>query len=106
STRPNPAPYPPIVGGRGRGDTPNSSDGVVAYWSSHLTGAQSELVVPGPHGSFALPQTVSELKRILPLNLAAVSAPHRNTISKSQRSAAGSSRERAGRSEARAADRR
>jgi hypothetical protein len=65
-----------------------------------LDNAQSELIVPGPHGSFALPQTVSEFKRILRLNLAAVSAPHRNTISKSQRSAAGSSRERAGRSEA------
>jgi hypothetical protein len=27
--------------------------------------AKSELIVPGPHGSFALPQTVSELKRVL-----------------------------------------
>ena len=89
-TLPIHAPYHTIVGDRGRGDTPNSSDGVVAYWSSHLTGAQSELIVPGPHGSFALPQTVSELKRILRLNLAAVSAPHRNTMPKSQRSAAGS----------------
>jgi len=45
---------------------------VVAYWSSHLAGAQSELIVPGSHGSFALPQTVSELKRILRLNLSAL----------------------------------
>jgi len=66
------APYHSIVGDRGRGDTPNSSDGVVAYWSSHLAGAQSELIVPGSHGSFALPQTVSELKRILRLNLSAL----------------------------------
>jgi hypothetical protein len=72
-TLPIHAPYHSIVGDRGRGDTPNSSNGVVAYWSSHLTGAQSELIVPGPHGSFALLQTVSELKRILRLNLAAVS---------------------------------
>ena len=99
-TLPIKAPYHSIVGDRGRGDTPNSSDGVVAYWSSHLTGAQSELVVPGPHGSFALPQTVSELKRILRLNLATVSAPHRNTMSKNQRSVAGSSSEGADRSEA------
>ena len=98
-TLPIHTPYHSIVGDRGRGDTPNSSDGVVAYWSSHLTGAQSELIVPGPHGSFALPQTVSELKRILRLNLAAVSAPRRNTIPKSQRSAAGSSRKRPDRSE-------
>jgi hypothetical protein len=76
-TLPIQAPYHTIVGDRGRGDTPNSSDGVVAYWSSHLTGAQSELIVPGPHGSYALPQTVLELKRILRLNLAAASAPRR-----------------------------
>jgi hypothetical protein len=98
-TLPIHAPYHTIVGDRGRGDTPNSSDGVVAYWSSHLTGAKSELIVPGPHGSFALPQTVSELKRILRLNLTAVSAPHQNTMPKGQRSAAGSSSERADRSE-------
>jgi hypothetical protein len=76
------APYHTIVGDRGRGDTPNSSDGVVAYWSSHLAGAKSELIVPGSHGSFALPQTVSELKRILRLNLAGVSAPHRTRCQK------------------------
>ena len=83
-TLPIDAPYHSIVGDRGRGDTPNSSDGVVAYWSSHLTGAQSELIVPGPHGSFALPQTVSELKRILRLNLDAGSAPHRKRVPKKQ----------------------
>lgn len=64
------APYHSIIGDRGRGDTPNSSDGVVPYWSSHLAGAQSELIVPGPHGSFALPQTIAELKRILRSDLA------------------------------------
>jgi hypothetical protein len=88
------APFHSIVGDRGRGDTPNSSDGVVAYWSSHLTGAQSELIVPGPHGSFALPQTVSELKRILLLNLATGRAPHGNVIPKHQGSAAGVSSKR------------
>jgi pimeloyl-ACP methyl ester carboxylesterase len=65
------APYHSIIGDRGRGDSPNSSDGVVPYWSSHLEGAQSELIVPGPHGSYALPQTIAELKRILRLELAA-----------------------------------
>jgi hypothetical protein len=71
-TLPIVAPYHSIIGDRGRGDSPNSSDGVVAYWSSHLNGAQSELIVPGPHGSFALPQTIKELKRILHLHLAVV----------------------------------
>jgi len=44
-------PYHSIIGDRGRGDTPNSSDGVVPYWSSHLDGAQSEKIVPSEHGS-------------------------------------------------------
>ena len=59
------APFHSIIGDRGRNDTPNSSDGVVPYWSSHLKSAQSECIVPGPHGSYELPQTVAELKRIL-----------------------------------------
>lgn len=59
------APHHSIIGDRGRGDTPNSSDGVVPYRSSHLGSAQSELIVPGPHGSHQLPQTIDELKRIL-----------------------------------------
>jgi len=63
-------PYHSIIGDRGKGDTPNSSDGVVPYWSSHLDGAKSELIVPGPHGSYSLPQTIAELKRILKLHLA------------------------------------
>ena len=33
-------PYHSIMGDRGRGNTPNSSDGVVPYWSSHLDGRQ------------------------------------------------------------------
>jgi hypothetical protein len=42
---------------------------VVPYWSSHETKAQSELIVPGPHGSCELPQTIAELDRILRLHL-------------------------------------
>jgi pimeloyl-ACP methyl ester carboxylesterase len=64
------APYHSIIGDRGKGDSPNSTDGVVPYWSSHLDGAKSELIVPGPHGSCALPQTIAELDRILKLHLA------------------------------------
>jgi len=62
-------PYHSIIGDRGKGDCPNCSDGVVAYWSSHLDGAKSEQIVPGPHGSAELPQTIAELDRILRLNL-------------------------------------
>ncbi len=63
------APHHSIIGDRGRGDTPNSSDGVVPYWSSHLSTAKSEKIVPGPHGSCELPETIEELKRILHLHL-------------------------------------
>jgi pimeloyl-ACP methyl ester carboxylesterase len=63
------APYHSIIGDRGRGDSPNSTDGVVPYWSSHLDGAQSEVIVPGPHGACELPQTIAELDRILRLHL-------------------------------------
>jgi pimeloyl-ACP methyl ester carboxylesterase len=62
-------PYHSIMGDRGRGDTPNSSDGVVPYWSSHLAGAQSELVVNSDHGAQYNPQAVREVERILKLNL-------------------------------------
>jgi triacylglycerol esterase/lipase EstA (alpha/beta hydrolase family) len=62
------APYHSIIGDRGKGDSPNSTDGVVPYWSSHLDGAQSEVIVPGPHGACELPQTIAELDRILRLH--------------------------------------
>jgi hypothetical protein len=89
------APYHSIIGDRGRGDTPNSSDGVVAYWSSHLAGAKSELIVPGPHGSFALPETVSELRRILRLNLATGSASHQTVKTESRHPTAGAQQQAA-----------
>jgi hypothetical protein len=62
-------PYYSIMGDRGRGDTPNSSDGVVPYWSSHLDGAKSELVVPSDHGAQYNPEAIREVERILKLNL-------------------------------------
>ena len=64
------APYHSIIGNRGKpGPLADSSDGVVPYWSSHLDGAQSEVIVPGPHGACQLPETIAELDRILRLNL-------------------------------------
>jgi len=60
-------PFHTIEGDRGRGDAPNSSDGVVPYWSSHLNGAQSELVVPSNHSAHQNPQAIAEVRRILKL---------------------------------------
>ena len=59
------APHNSIIGDRGRGDTPNSSDGVVPYWSSHLNSAQSEVIVPTDHGAMKSPKAVAEIHRIL-----------------------------------------
>lgn len=64
-------PHHSIIGDRGRGDTPDSSDGVVPYWSSHLASAQSELIVPTGHGAYDNPQAIRELRRILLLHLKA-----------------------------------
>jgi hypothetical protein len=58
-------PYHSIIGDRGRGDTPNSSDGVVPYWSSHLDGAESEKIVPSGHGAEHSAQGIAEVLRIL-----------------------------------------
>ncbi len=65
---PIPIPYHSIIGDRGRGDTPNSSDGVVEYWSSHLEGAESELIVPSDHGAHDDPLAIAEVERILALH--------------------------------------
>ena len=58
-------PYHSIIGDRGRGDTPNSSDGVVPYWSSHVGGAKSEKIVPSDHGANQNPQGIAEVARVL-----------------------------------------
>ncbi len=74
-SRPITAPHHSIIGDRGKGDSPESSDGVVEYWSSHLGSAQSEKIVPGPHGSCELPETIDELHRILRIHLQRLAGP-------------------------------
>ena len=75
------APYHSIIGNRGKpGPLAESSDGVVPYWSSHLDGAQSEVIVPGPHGACELPQTIAELDRILRLHLKSSSGGSTGTL--------------------------
>jgi len=72
-------PYHSIIGDRGRGDTPNSSDGVVPYWSSHLPGARSELIVNSDHGAQYNPEAIAEVARILRLNLTGTERKHVRT---------------------------
>jgi len=62
-------PYHSVVGDQGRGNTPDSSDGVVPYWSSHMKGAKSEKIVPSGHGAHEHPEGIAEFRRILKLHL-------------------------------------
>ncbi|HSI11703.1 MAG TPA: alpha/beta hydrolase [Chthoniobacter sp.] len=63
-------PYHSVIADRGKGGNkdktpPQSSDGIVPYWSSHLDGAQSEVIVPSDHWSNRSPQGIAEVRRIL-----------------------------------------
>ncbi|WP_240914692.1 alpha/beta fold hydrolase [Roseimicrobium sp. ORNL1] len=67
-------PYHSIIGDRGRGGNkdhtpPVSTDGVVPYWSSHIEGAQSEIIVPSGHWSNQHPAAIAEIRRILYLHI-------------------------------------
>jgi pimeloyl-ACP methyl ester carboxylesterase len=62
-------PYHTIMGDRGKGNAPNSSDGIVPYWSSHMPGAKSELIVPSGHSAHQNSEVIQEVRRILMLNL-------------------------------------
>jgi pimeloyl-ACP methyl ester carboxylesterase len=62
-------PYHQVIGDRGKANSPNSSDGVVAYWSSHLDGAQSTRIVPSGHPTHQNPEGIDEVRRILKLHL-------------------------------------
>ncbi|MBQ3218665.1 MAG: alpha/beta fold hydrolase [Akkermansia sp.] len=53
-----------IIGDRGKGNTPRSSDGVVPYWSSHFP-AGSETIVPADHSVQDVPETAADLTRVL-----------------------------------------
>lgn len=59
-----------VIGDRGRGDSPDSSDGVVPYWSSHIEPVASEKIVPANHHVPDHPAAAAELKRILKLHAA------------------------------------
>jgi hypothetical protein len=62
-------PFHSIIGNRGKDRRLDSSDGVVAYRSSHLEGAESEKIVPAGHNLLSNPATVAEIKRILEKNI-------------------------------------
>lgn len=57
-----------ILGDRGRHNSPRSSDGIVPYWSSHLSWG-TENIVPTDHHVQEAPETASLLKDILHTHL-------------------------------------
>ena len=58
-------PYHSIIGNRKAADVPGGSDGVVPYSSSHLDGAESEVVVRSGHSVHRQMPAILELRRIL-----------------------------------------
>jgi hypothetical protein len=58
-----------VIGDRGRGNSPDSSDGVVPYWSSHVAPVESELIVPCNHSVPDSLEAAQELRRILKAHL-------------------------------------
>jgi triacylglycerol esterase/lipase EstA (alpha/beta hydrolase family) len=58
-------PFHSIISTLNPDDYLNGTDGVVPYWSSHLTGAESEKVIPYPHGSLEKPGAVQAVMTIL-----------------------------------------
>lgn len=63
-------PFHSLIADRGKGGNldrtkPVSFDGLVPYWSSHLDGAVSELVIPSGHWAHQHPQGIAEINRIL-----------------------------------------
>jgi pimeloyl-ACP methyl ester carboxylesterase len=57
--------YHSIMGDRGKGGGSSSSDGVVAYGSAHLEGAESETLVPSGHKVHKAQGGILEVRRIL-----------------------------------------
>jgi pimeloyl-ACP methyl ester carboxylesterase len=63
-------PYHSIIADRGKGGNkdrtpPVMTDGIVPYWSAHIPGADSEIIVPSGHWSNQDPAAIAEVRRIL-----------------------------------------
>jgi len=63
-----------IIAVAGNGPVEGSDDGVVEYSSSHLDGVDSEYIVRSTHSTQSNPYTIEEVRRILLLHAAEVSA--------------------------------
>ena len=57
--------YHSIIGNQKEAGVIGGTDGIVAYKSAHLDGAQSELVVESGHNTQKKPESIKEVRRIL-----------------------------------------
>lgn len=58
-------PFHSIIGNQTKAGVAGGTDGVVPYWSSHLEGAESELIVKSGHGTHEHPLAIREVRRIM-----------------------------------------
>jgi pimeloyl-ACP methyl ester carboxylesterase len=58
-----------IIGMKKEEPLEESSDGVVPYWSSHIDGVDSELIVKSDHGVPENEEAIAEIRRLLHLHL-------------------------------------
>ena len=58
-------PYHSIIGNDRQAGVPGGTDGIVPYTSSHLEGAQSELIVKSGHSVQENLSAIREVRRIL-----------------------------------------
>jgi pimeloyl-ACP methyl ester carboxylesterase len=55
-----------MIGNRGKdGPVKESSDGIVPYWSSHLSEAKTEKIIPAGHSMLSEKEVIEETKRLL-----------------------------------------
>jgi len=58
-------PFHSIIATRRATDFRHGSDGIVPYWSAHLSGDVSETIVPYPHACLERPATVQAIMKVL-----------------------------------------
>ncbi len=64
--------YYSIIGDETDGPIEDSTDGIVPYWSSHLPGAERELIIPSGHSVQETPKAILEIRAILKEHLLAL----------------------------------
>jgi hypothetical protein len=64
--------YYSIIGDETDGPIEESTDGIVPYWSSHLPGAERELIIPSGHSVQETPKAILEIRAILKEHLLAL----------------------------------